>query len=78
MSCNEPSTANTLIKELEEIDSSLGLILNKQKSAILAQPVQLEGKTLTEVRGIAVSIATTYLGTPLDINLHAQKDKVKK
>jgi len=52
VSCNEPSTANTLIKELEEIDSSLGLILNNFKSVILAQPFQQEGKTLTEIRVI--------------------------
>ena len=70
VSCNEPSTANTLIKELEEVDSSLGIILNKSKSVILAQPFQQEGRTLTEIRGITVNMSTTHLGTPLDINLH--------
>ena len=78
VSCNEPSTANALIKELEEVDSSLGIILNKSKSVILAQPFQQEGKTLTEIRGISVSLSTTYLGTPLDVNIHTQKDKTKK
>ncbi len=78
VSCNDPSTAIALIKELDEIDPKRGLILNKAKSVIIAQPFRLEGKTLTEIRGIAVDIATTYLGTPLDINLHAQKDKIKK
>jgi hypothetical protein len=36
VSCNEPSTASMLIKELEEIDSNLGLNLNKKKSVILS------------------------------------------
>ncbi len=71
VACDELSTVTKLIKELEEVDASYRIILNKKKSVILNKPSQKYTHRLTAVGEVPVVLNTTYLGTGLDVCLDA-------
>ena len=69
VACDELSTVTKLIQELEEVDASYRIILNKRKSVILNKLSKKDAHRLTAVREVPVVMNTTYLGTKLDVCL---------